>query len=297
MTHGFFRLPRIGVALALLALACAGQVNSVRASELLTVQSEGQGPDVVLIPGLASSREVWRPLADRLKATHRVHLVQLAGFAGEPAVSPAQDRVAAPASQALSQWLEKENIVKPTIIGHSLGGEVALMLAARHPELPGKLVIVDALPFYSLIFGPTATEQSAAPHAAAFRDAIMTASPEQMRTMQEQGMARLIKTESARSGPLSAALTSDKHTVATATWELMTTDLRPSLAKISAPVAVIYAWDASMGIPAQTLDTLYQDAYGTLPGVHFKRIDGSYHFIMIDQPEAFEQAVNAVLPK
>ena len=44
----------------------------------------GSGPDVILIPGLASSREVWRPLATRLAATHRVHLVQLAGFAGEP---------------------------------------------------------------------------------------------------------------------------------------------------------------------------------------------------------------------
>lgn len=53
-------------------------------SDRLSVEVMGDGPDVVLIPGLASSREVWRPLANRLAATHRVHLVQLAGFAGEP---------------------------------------------------------------------------------------------------------------------------------------------------------------------------------------------------------------------
>ena len=52
-------------------------------SDRLSVEVMGQGPDVILIPGFASSREVWRPLARRLSATHRVHLVQLAGFAGE----------------------------------------------------------------------------------------------------------------------------------------------------------------------------------------------------------------------
>ncbi|MBX4159128.1 hypothetical protein K4A07_18570, partial [Lactiplantibacillus plantarum] len=52
-------------------------------SDRLSVEVVGQGPDVILVPGLASSREVWRATADWLKAAHRVHLVQLAGFAGE----------------------------------------------------------------------------------------------------------------------------------------------------------------------------------------------------------------------
>ena len=76
------------------ALATGGLASVVRAeptaalpaftSDRLSVEVVGQGHDVILIPGLASSREVWRATADRLKATHTVHLVQLAGFAGEP---------------------------------------------------------------------------------------------------------------------------------------------------------------------------------------------------------------------
>ena len=58
-------------------------VQSAFTSDRLSVEVTGSGPDVILIPGLASSREVWRAAAERLKATHRVHLVQLAGFAGE----------------------------------------------------------------------------------------------------------------------------------------------------------------------------------------------------------------------
>ncbi|HWW12828.1 MAG TPA: hypothetical protein VN018_09935, partial [Brevundimonas sp.] len=52
-------------------------------SDRLSVEVVGQGPDLILIPGFGCSREVWRVEAERLKATHRVHLVQLAGFAGE----------------------------------------------------------------------------------------------------------------------------------------------------------------------------------------------------------------------
>ncbi|MDP3379399.1 MAG: alpha/beta hydrolase, partial [Brevundimonas sp.] len=51
-------------------------------SDRLSVEVLGAGPDVILIPGYASSREVWRAEAERLSATHRVHMVQLAGFAG-----------------------------------------------------------------------------------------------------------------------------------------------------------------------------------------------------------------------
>jgi pimeloyl-[acyl-carrier protein] methyl ester esterase len=54
------------------------------ASDRMSVEVIGAGPDVILIPGYASSREVWRAEGQRLAATHRVHLVQLAGFAGEP---------------------------------------------------------------------------------------------------------------------------------------------------------------------------------------------------------------------
>ena len=76
------------VALASGATVAAARSETVAAapfvSDRLSVEVVGAGPDVILIPGLASSREVWRATADRLKATHRVHLVQLAGFAGEP---------------------------------------------------------------------------------------------------------------------------------------------------------------------------------------------------------------------
>jgi len=50
-----------------------------------TDQIVGQGPDVILIPGLASSRSVWDAEAEKLKGHYRLHLIQLNGFGGAPA--------------------------------------------------------------------------------------------------------------------------------------------------------------------------------------------------------------------
>jgi pimeloyl-ACP methyl ester carboxylesterase len=78
-------------------------------------------------------------------------------------------------------------------------------------------------------------------------------------------------------------------------YELMTTDLRPELGRIKAPVSVIYAYDMAYGVPAEAIDRLYRDAYANAPGAGFQRIDDSFHFIMIDQPEAFARAIDQFL--
>src|ERR1700748_1669127 len=56
----------------------------------------GKGPDIVFIPGLASSRETWKAEATRLKDHYRVHLINLAGFAGEPSRANATGAVFVP---------------------------------------------------------------------------------------------------------------------------------------------------------------------------------------------------------
>lgn len=267
----------------------APQAPMVR--DRISVVVEGSGPDVILIPGLASSRDVWRGLAARLKQSHRLHLVQVAGFAGAPAAHNPQGLVVEPTAAAVADYIEREHLQVPAVIGHSLGGEAALMLGARHPDRVSRLMIVDALPFYSLLLDPSATSEKATPGAAAFRATLLAATDAQMRAMQSASIARLTKTEAARPSLLDASLRSDRPTVAHATYELMTSDLRPELNRITVPVHVVHAYDTSYGIPANRVDAMFRSAYAATPHVSFQRIDGSYHFVMLDQPEQFERAV------
>lgn len=288
----------IGTLLALLSASPAqsaplppGTVNKGG----ISVQVQGSGTDIILIPGFASSYEVWADLASRLRLSHRLHLIQVAGFAGSPAVSNPDGRVVASTVEAIAEYIRSQRIESPVIIGHSLGGEVALMLGARHPDQVGRLMIVDAMPFYTLLFDPSATSETAAPHAAAMRDAMrdamLAATPEQAQAMQHASIARLAKTEAVRPGLVAAGLNSDRKTMADAMYELMVSDLRPELGHIKVPVEVVYAYDALFGVEASHVDAMFRNAYASTPNISFRRLDGSFHFIMLDQPELFASAV------
>lgn len=284
----------IGVALSLPSVAntqTAPPDGPFETRDRISVTVVGKGPDIILIPGLAPSPEVWSRLTGRLRQRHRLHLVQIAGFAGLPPISDRGGLVAAPTAVAIAEYIRSARITAPVVIGHSMGGEVALMLGARYPERVRRLMIVDALPFYSLLFDPAATSETSRPRANAFREALLAAPAAQARAMQAASIARLTKNEAARPALTAAGTRSDRKTVADATYELMTTDLRPELHRIRVPVEVVYAYDPIYGVPASHIDAKFSSAYASTPQVSFKRIDGSLHFLMLDQPIKFERSV------
>lgn len=264
-------------------------------SQRISVQTQGAGTDVILIPGLASSRDVWAEVAAGLRSNHRVHLVELAGFATTPAISRPEGKVIAPAVEAIAEYIQAQHINAPAIVGHSLGGEIALMLGARYPDLVGRLMIVDALPFYTLMMDPAATRETAASHAAATREWLLQQSPQQFDAFQTASIARLAKTAAVRPALVAASIHSDRKTVADALYELMMTDLRPELGRIKAPMEIVYAYDPLFGIPATRVEAMYHQAYASASDIHFTRIDESFHFVMLDQPERFFSAVEAFL--
>jgi pimeloyl-ACP methyl ester carboxylesterase len=48
-------------------------------------------------------------------------------------------------------------------------------------------------------------------------------------------------------------------------------------------------------VPASAIDQLFRAAYANAPATRFRRVDGSFHFVMIDQPEPFARAVDEFL--
>ena len=190
-------------------------------SDRLSVEVTGQGPDVILIPGYGSSREVWRATADHLKATHRVHLVQLAGFAGEP-WTHGEGPLLDPAIEALADYVASEGLNKPAVIGHSMGGLSALLLAQRHPEAVGRVMAVDNLPFFSALFGPQVTPETARPFAAQAAEAMLTQDEAAMRASQTQGAVGLARDPATRAAMVDWTLASDRQALATAIAEVMT---------------------------------------------------------------------------
>ena len=118
-----------------------------------SVTVSGTGPDVILIPGLGASAATWDETVKQLSTTHRVHTLQVAGFAGFAAGPNAGDGAMLP-GLVTEVAAYAADLKQPAIIGHSLGGLVALEAASQGASNVSRLLVVDALPFYGLLGGP-----------------------------------------------------------------------------------------------------------------------------------------------
>ena len=285
----------INAAIAAIALALPALWLTATAQERFTATVTGPegAPPVILIPGLTSPASVWDKTIAQLSATHPVHALQVRGLAGEPAGPNAEGPVLQPLIAEIAAYAEA--LDHPAIIGHSVGGLIGLEVAAARPDQIGRVLFVDSLAFYTLIFRPDATSENAAPYATMARTQMLGMNDEQFRATQAQSMAIMTKAESARPTLLDWSMTSDRRVVAQVMSEVMVTDARPRLPAITAPVTVLYAYDPAMGRPAEAVDQMYAAAYTGLAAANLKRIDDSFHFIQIDQQEAFAAEVSAFL--
>ena len=250
--------------------------------------------DVILIPGLSSSPEVWDRLTDELKGRYRVHRIHVQGFAGAPAEDNATGPVSAPVAEDLARYIAEQGLEKPAVIGHSMGGTIGMMLAARHPDSVGKLMVVDMVPFMGAMFGQPGTNptaESVAPVADMIHQGMANSSREQWLAESAQAITGMINTESERAGPLEAAT----FWSVAAMRELIVTDLRPELASITAPTTVLYVKFNDPRMTPEITDGIYSASFANLPSAELKRIDDSAHFIMLDQPAVFAAEVNAFL--
>src|SRR5471032_1091382 len=148
-------------------------------------------PDVVLIPGMGSSRAVWDAETKLLAPNYRLHLVQLNGFAGAPAGGNASGAILPGVVEDLHAYITAQGM-HPAVVGHSMGGLLALMLADKYPADVRKLVIVDTLPFYALLYTPTATVEMMKPQAEILRQQIIATPADQFAAMQQIVVPQLV---------------------------------------------------------------------------------------------------------
>jgi pimeloyl-ACP methyl ester carboxylesterase len=118
------------------------KANGVR----LRVTETGSGPSLLLLHGLFMDHSTWDQVGDLLGREYRVVAPDLPGF-GE-SEKPPESRfpygINAFADAVLDLYAGLE-LGRAVLVGHALGGAVAITLAARHPELISRLVLVDAL--------------------------------------------------------------------------------------------------------------------------------------------------------
>src|SRR5690606_39165347 len=244
----------------------------------------GQGPAVLLIPGVASSGDVWQSTVDALKANYQLHIFTLAGFAGVKPI-PMQswgEGYLATQQQAILRYISEQQLNKPVVIGHSLGGYLALALAANAPEQIGAAINVDGLP----ALGALIAEKSANNKSVNADAGLPGDTPAPQRGFDPQSMAKsMARDENWQQRIVADTYRSDGMTSGRVMGELMRAHLRLELSHIRVPVLTLGA--LQHGAPYATPEQVQAGYEGQLANAptqyhRFAFALDFRHFIMAD---------------
>ena len=271
-----------------LSTALLASASQAAAPKAFTVDVTGQGRPLVLIPGLASSGDVWQGTVARLcapQAARQCHVLTLAGFAG---VAPIEGDLLAQAEQQLADYIGANKLGQPVIIGHSLGGLLALKMAIDHPARTGRLVIVDSLPALGATQLPSITPEQLQAMSQQMQSAMRAqdASSASASASQRRTVTSMVSAPADVERIIGWGQRSDRETVIRAMGTLMASDLRQDVAKVQSPTLVLGTWIAYKDYaPRAAIEATFQQQYAQLPGVQIALADTARHFIMYDQPD------------
>lgn len=258
------------------ALLAAPAWGAAFASRRIAVTVRGRGPDVVLIPGLASSPGVW---AGSIAAVpgYRYHLVQVRGFAGLAPDLNKSGPLVLPLAAEIARYIAAAGLKRPAVVGHSMGGTLAMMLALR--GVAGRVMVVDMLPDGAGMVGGTASGMG---YLATQLSEYFTATK-----AGRQMFADML-------GRMPGAQGSDPDVIAHALKELADIDLGPRLSSIAVPLQVTYAVAADVQTKAAQVQR-YRAAYARAKSARLLPIGPGGHMLMTDQPTRFATAVRDFL--
>jgi len=285
-----------GVVIALVvaivtALHSAGVWAAEPEAKRVSIETAGEGEPVFFLPGLMSSPDVFDEALASVEGI-MASKVSFAGMAGAPPVAQPSPYIA-PAVEALASEIAARDAGPVKLVGHSMGGLIALLLAAEQPDLVDSVLVVDSVPFLAGLFQPGISEEAAAQQGAVMAMQMKNATPEQFAGFVASELNRQAAGEAGRQMILEAAKASDQASAAAVTGEMLSADYSAQLAGLAVPVTVLVPHHAGIGVSEQALLGVYQAQYAGLENVTFIVVLDSRHFIMLDQPDEFAQALQA----
>ncbi len=265
----------------------------------LHVEQYGSGPKtLIFIPGLTCGPWEWSGQIAHFAPGYTIYALTLPGFDGRPGIS---GPLFATTTADFWRLLDEKHIVKPIVIGHSLGGTIGFMLATQHPERLGGVIALDGLPILpGMNFMPRAQVEQIASRT---ETQIASTTPAQFAAYERStAIPPLVTARSDVDAIAALAGKSDPGTTARWLDEDMLLDLRPELPKAALPILLIAPFDAS--VDAQyTLTTVaakrayYASLVTGAPNLQIVTIESSRHFAMYDQPQAVTDTIAQFLAK
>ncbi|EZH74065.1 hypothetical protein ATO12_14415 [Aquimarina atlantica] len=253
----------------------------------ITTKIVGQGSPVLFLPGFTTPGSIWNETVEHLTTKSEAHLISYAGFNGNPPIAmPWYDTI----KKELIAYIKNKNLTNVTIIGHSMGGNLAVDLAAALPDTITQLVIVDAIPCMRELMMPGVPE-SQIQYDSPYNKQMLQAEDTQFKQTATMMAQNMTNNKDKVDTLINWIMEADRETYVYGYTDLLKLDLRKVLNKVTAKTLILGASFPSVEIAKSN----YEKQYATLANKSIEMASDSKHFIMFDQPEWFYTKVNAFL--
>ncbi|GAB3180383.1 alpha/beta hydrolase [Telluribacter humicola] len=254
--------------------------------QAIRVVKKGKGTAVLFLPGFTSPGSVWNETIRHLPRVES-HVVSYAGFNGIPPVeTPWYPRL----RQELLDYIKQEKLDNLTLIGHSMGGNLAVDIAAALPDRVTKLVLVDAIPCMRALMMPGVPASQISYENSYNKQ--MLEMPDAQFAQMAAGMAANMTSNKAMADTLARwTLEAHRPTYVYGYTDLLKLDLREVLPSVKAKVLIL---GASFPDEKVVLEN-FQKQYAGLPAKTIHIAPASRHFIMFDQPDWLYGKIDAFL--
>lgn len=236
----------------------------------------------MFIPGFASSGEVWNDTKANFEKSFTCYTVTMAGFAGVPPQANASFKNW---EEAIVAYITDHKIVKPILIGHSMGGGLALEIAADYPDLADRIVVVDAVPCLAALMDPsfkTKENNDCAPMVAA----MMSLTDQEFYDNQKKYLPKLTADATKHELLLGWSTKSDRKTFGEMYCDFSNTDLRDKIATVKCPTLVL------LESYFVNLKPAIEKQYEKLKLANLQYATKGLHFIMYDDKDFYFKHLN-----
>lgn len=261
------------------------------------IEKHGDGPiNMVLIPGLSCDWTVFDAFMKRNAHKYTMYAVTLPGFGGSEApAAPAKDQFGAwldNADAAIWTVVEDQKIEKPVIVGHSLGGHLALRLGCEHAVDLRAVVAIDGAPAFPFGTTPAGMSKQQRITMAKQMAAMYSTVPEQQWAKNQSAMVAGMVTDPNRAAELAELCAKVPQTTTVHYMvDLIAADIRDQLPNLTVPTLVTPSAATHDAAMLDTNRKVWTELMTGAPELKFAFFEDTRHFIMDDRPAELDIAI------
>jgi pimeloyl-ACP methyl ester carboxylesterase len=267
--------------LVLFSLSVSADLQSIK------VEVKGKGKPVLLLAGFTCTGDVWNETVSEISETNECHIVTYAGFGNVPALDTLWLQTI---KHDLDNYIEQNKFEDLSIIGHSMGGTLALWIASEKKFDIKSMLVIDALPCMGALMIPNYSSENISYDTPYGRN-LLSMSDSDFSGMAMNFAKFMCKNISKHEQIANWIKVSDRKTYVHGYFDLLKVDLRKALANIDTPVRILAAANPSKSM----VENAYNEQYVLLENKEVIYVEDSAHFIMYDQYDVYIENVKQIL--